>query len=724
MTYQYGPRPGNGPHGPSPRPRGPLASLAGLAGLAAFAGIACSGSHSVPPPGNGQPDGTGGAAAEPLDAGGADAADAVAAVPFQADPPAVYVAKIKNILVGLAPTADEVQQVQAEPAQLKMLIRAWMQLPEYQDKMKRFFELAFQQTQVSAVDFADQAYPKQISINNTTTPLLMQNAQQSFARTMMELVAQGQPLSDGVTTTRYMMTTAMKELYAFLDVWQVDDNGKVTDRFKQAHAGQTITVSTASGPIALAETLDPTSPNYMHWYNPDVATNDANVVGCVEDPIVYNPSGISLHYLLYGALDGRKTAAGVQCPPSGGSATASQLVAGDFADWTMVTIRAPRAGEAVTNFYDLTALRAAKELVLSVPRTGFFSTPAFFANWQTNVSNQMRVTLNQTLIVALGAQVDGSDPTKTPGSPPPGVDMVHSARPDCFACHQTLDPLRSIFAATYSWNYHAQADATLAAQKGMFSFQGVIQPVATITDLGATLATHPLFAQAWAQKLCYYVNSAPCTTTDPEFVRVVKAFQDANLSWNTLVVELLSSPLTTNVSATETTAVNGPVVAVSRRDHLCAALDNRLGLNDICGLDAVTRKQLQATVPQIVTGLPSDGYGRGSTVPVLPNSPTLFYRAGTENICASIAASVIDVAAAKQVAGTKYWSSKSPDAAIADFVGTVMALVSPDPRAAAATDLLKGHFTAAMQQGASAADALKSTFVVACLSPSAVSIGL
>ncbi len=112
-------------------------------------------------------------------------------------------------------------------------------------------------------------------------------------------------------------------------------------------------------------------------------------------------------------------------------------------------------------------------------------------------------------------------------------------------------------------------------------------------------------------------------------------------------------------------------------------------------------------MPQIVSGLPSDGYGRGSTAPVLPNQPSLFFRAGTENICAAVAASVIDVAAAKQVAGVKYWSSAAPDAAIADFVATVMALVPSDPRAAPATTLLKDHFTGAMAQGASASDALQ-----------------
>jgi hypothetical protein len=522
-----------------------------------------------------------------------------------------------------------------------------------------------------------------------------------------------------------MMTTALKELYAFLDVWEVDDAGKVTDRFKKANPNLTITVEAAQGPIAITDTLDPASANYMHWYDPDVPAYHTDVAGCTEDPIVLPVNASSLHYLLTGAIDGHKSSTGVQCPPAGGTAMGPQLQTSDFTDWTMVTIRPPKAGEAVTPFYDLPGLRAATELVLSVPRVGFFSTPAFFANWQTNTSNQMRVTMNQTLIVALGSSVDGTDATVTPGNPPPGLDAAHAGVAECFSCHQTLDPLRSIFAASYSWNYHDQLDTTLTAQKGMFSFRGVIQPVTSMADMAQVLAGHPLFAEAWAQKLCYYVSSSPCLSSDPEFQRVVGAFRDSSFSWNVLVTELLASPLTTYASQTATTAANGQVVAVARRDHLCAALDNRLGFPDVCGLDAVTKKALQATVPQIVSGLPSDGYGRGSTAPVLPNEPTLFYRAGTENICGTVAANVIDVAAAKQTAGVRYWSSAQPDAAIADFVATVMGLVPSDPRAAPAAALLQQHFQAAMQQqGITASDALRSTFVVACLAPSAVSIGM
>src|ERR1019366_615099 len=108
--------------------------------------------------------------------------------------------------------------------------------------------------------------------NSTRIPLLMQNAQESFARTMLQLIASGQPLTQAPTTTQFMMTTAMKELYAFLDQYEVDDNNVVTDSFKIANPKQMITIEAAQGPIPFSESIDPTSPNYMHWYDPDVAT--------------------------------------------------------------------------------------------------------------------------------------------------------------------------------------------------------------------------------------------------------------------------------------------------------------------------------------------------------------------------------------------------------------------------------------------------------------------
>ncbi|HEY1585685.1 MAG TPA: hypothetical protein VGH63_08350, partial [Polyangia bacterium] len=551
-------------------------------------------------------------------------------------------------------------------------------------------------------------------------PLLLQNLRESFARTTLALVAAGRPITDAFTTKQLMMTPALMELYAFFDTRHVADDATITDAFKSANPTLTITLEASAGPIAIADSLNPSSPNYMHWYNPSIGKLTYPDPTCNTDPVVLPADAYGLHLALYGGVFNHRLATKVGCATR--PTTGFQMSASDFTTWKLVTLRPPNAGEATTAFYDLPTLRGATELVIATPHPGFFTTPAFAANWPTNSSNQMRVTLNQTLIVATGMAVDGNDttvPTSTPG-----LDPDHSAPGTaCYGCHQLLDPTRSILSSTYSYFYYPQNDPAQMAEKGLFAFQGVVKPVSSIDDFAATLATHPAVPSAWAQKLCYWVNSAACATDDPEFQRVVGVWKSANLSWNALVRELVTSPLVTNTVQTRTTTLSGELVAVTRRDHLCAALDNRLGLVDVCGLDAQL-KRMPSTVSLIASGLPSDGYGRGSPIPVLPNEPTLFYRAGLENVCEAVADMVIDAPANAGRPNAKRWSSSQPDAAIADFVATVMALTSSDARAGAATQILRSHFAAAQAQGASATDALKSTFVAACLAPSAIGIGL
>ncbi len=647
--------------------------------------------------------------------------NADAGMQFQADAPTVYVAKVKNILVGLPPTDAEIAQVTADPSSLGTLVDGWMQMPEYQQKMMVFFELAFQQTQITAADFTDSIPPQGLGVGGQI-PLLLQNIRESFARTVLALVAQGRPITDAFTTKQLMMTPAMMELYAFLDTRHIDDNAKTIDSLV-ADNPQITGITLQPTMVAITDTLNPTSANYMHWYNPSIGNlmYQPAQATCNTATITLPADSYALHQALYGGVFQHKGPT-VGCPTI--ATTGFQMLPTDFSTWKMVTIRPPQTGEQRTKFFDLPTLRSASELVIGTPRPGFFSTPAFGANWPTNTSNQMRVTINQTLIVATGMAVDGNDVT-TMAPTTTGMDLNHAqVGSPCFGCHQILDPTRAMFQKTWSYYYYPQSDPTLDGMTNvMFAFQGLIKPIATIDDFAATLASHPAVPAAWAQKLCYWVNSSACATDDPEFQRVVSVFQGANLSWNALVKELVTSPLTTNTVETRTTAQNGEVIAVTRRDHLCAALNNRLGLVDVCGLD-ITAKRAQSTVPQIVSGLPSDGYGRGSPIPVLPNQPTLFYRAGLENICESVAAEVIDAKPNANQPNAKMWSSSSPDAAIADFVSTVMALTSSDPRSAAATQILKQHFTAAQAQGAAASDALKSTFVAACLSPSAIGIGM
>ena len=649
--------------------------------------------------------------------------------PFDADPPTVYVAKVKNILVGLPPTDAEIAAVEANPSALTGLVSGWMQLPQYQQKMQVFFELAFQQTQINVDDYVNLV-PAGLPTGPSTT-MLVQNSEESFARTALEATSQGQPLNSTFTTTTFMMTPALMQMYAFLDWRQTNDSAGTVDLFSKLK--QTITL-TDDASVTLDESLDPTGSDYLTFYNPAVSTQtyplaDAACEG-IHEYSIPNANSVSLYEVFWGNLPSHTLGSGsaaVNCPITG---TNNQVLSpADFTTWKLVTIRQPMTGEQPTQFWDLLTIRNSNELVLATPRIGFFSTPAFQANWPTNSSNQMRVTLNQALIVSTGMQVDGTDAT-TPGSTP-GLDADHAAPGTaCYGCHQLLDPTRSILSATYSWFYspafatdmNPETSQPWTSVTGLFAFQGVVQPVSTLDDFANILANHPLMPAAWAQKLCYYVNSAPCDPSDPEFQRIVSDFAKG-FQWGTLVSELMTSPITTNAASTVTHGTNGEVIAVARRDHLCAALNNRLGLIDICQLDAADQAK-PSTIGQIVSGMPSDGYGRGATIPVLPNQPTLFYRGGLENICLAVSALVIDAAPNSAQPNAKNWSSTEPDAAIADFVSQIMGLTSGDSRAAEANAALTAEYQSALAQKVTPTQALQSTFVTACLSPSFIGIGM
>jgi hypothetical protein len=660
-------------------------------------------------------------------------------LPFSADSPFVYVSKVKNLLTGVAVTQTEVDSVVNAPdankqAVLKSLIDTWMTYPEYTSKMMTFFEQAFQQTQISTADFA-MLIPNQGSIGTSPqTDLLIQNVKEMFARTVLQMIADNQPLSAAFTTNTFMMTPPLMELVAFLDWNQTDNNDNLVDQFKATYPSTNIVVQDTDSTVTYAQTVDPTNKNFMNWYYPGVGTVQPNLQGggtnpvCTADSRTYNPSGHVVHFLMYGQLDVlrfQKGASGA-CAIYAGNNN-SIFTNDDFAEtaWKPVTIRKPNKGEATTNFWDATYLRNNATLVLNTPRVGFYSTPAFQANWPTNTSNVMRVTINQSFIVGLGAQVDGTDPTN-PGLNPPGLDQEHAqAGPACLGCHQILDPSRAILQATYSYGYGIQTDGGLISQPGEFVFNGVIQPYKTISDLGTQLAAHVMYPGAWAQKLCFYANSQACDPSDTEFQNIVSDFKNGG-QWKTLVEDIFSSPITTNAVATMTATTEGELVSVARRDHLCTLINARLGLTDACGLDIVTTKNLTG-IPQIAAGLPSDGYGRGAPIPVLPAQPTLFFRAGIENICEDVANEIID--ATNPPVGAKTYSSASQatvDAAIADFVGNLMGLTPDNPAASQMSSLLQANYTGVLGLGVGAkpTDALKSTFIVACESPVVAAIGM
>ncbi len=627
--------------------------------------------------------------------------------------------KVKNLLVGLPPTDAEIQSVAADRGALKGLVAQWSNTPQYSQKLQAFFANAFQQSQAVQSDFVDQLGPTAVGRLDAR---LLANLRESFARTAIALVQAGQPFTSVVTTQRFMLTPRLMALYAFLDAMQVSDSGATVDLFQRANSGFKFTLTALQGAIPLSESLDPASPHYMIFYAPQLASAFDPL--CPQDPIVYTGGvgqpaiTLAMFLMLQGAPAAFNvttvTGATHRCQPPAFPAGYAPLGIADTQQWQLVTVRRPAPGEITTPVFDLQGFRAGHDLVLRTPRVGFFTTPSFLAEWNTNNSNQARVTINQTLIVALGRAISPQNAALPPSIA--AVDQAHAPQGSaCFACHQSLDPMRQFFRQQYSYYFHPQTSTAQMSLYGSFGFRGVTAQGSSIFDLANLLAAHPDFAAAWTQKLCTYANSAPCDETDPEFQRVAKAFADSNFAWGTLVVELFSSPLVSYAAET-LTADHGEVFPLARRDHLCAALSNRLGILDACGLDINTRVPAKlAPVQLIASVLPSDQYSRGTEQAVLANDPNLFFRTGMENVCAALAGQLID-----NGVGTR-WTSSAPTAAMADFVHLLMGISAPSD--ATPLSILQNHEQKARGAGLVASDALKSTFVLACLSPSVVGIG-
>lgn len=641
--------------------------------------------------------------------------------PFDPSSPSAYTSKVKTLLTGLAPTDDELKAVTADPSALPGLIDGWMAQPQFSGKMQDFFTQAFQQTQLQLTDFEDQLGRTSMQAwAPADRARFVASAMNSFPLTALQLIKEGRPFTEVLTTRRFMLNPPLLSSLAFMEALEFDDVGNprpaewVQRRFpKFAYTRQTDTMNT------LEQTIDPASPQFMRWYDPKpyMGVNPR----CLQYPFTITPGAVArtlanalIHTgdILYGGRPG--------C-----GSTTSQFTDADWSDWRMITIRAPKANEERTVFWDLPRLRSKdpnqQELVASTPRVGFLTTLAFLANWPTNGSNLARVTMNQALIVALGKSL--ADATAVVPITESGAADKDHAKPGtaCYNCHKVLDPMRNFYRQSMTVNYHAQVPGSLPAEQQVAAFElediSLTNKTGGVVELAGIMAGSQRFALAWTQKLCQFANSLSCSEDDPEFLRVADAFRKSNHDFKVLVRTLFSSPLVTQAAVTKTATDVGSTNSVQRREHFCAALQNRLGIADACLLLPVTT----STIQNLAYGLPGSGYSRGSATPLMPRDPDLFFASAVENLCGQMAAKVIDVA---KCPGSKCWQGAQPAPAIADFVRLLMALPPSDPRAADMTQILTDHFNDAKGQGQSASDALRSTFVLACSSPLSAASGL
>jgi hypothetical protein len=707
--------------------------------------------------------------------------------------------KVKDLLVGMPCSDDEVNTVTTMgPAGLQQLIIGWETdsnyQPLFQGKMIPFFRNLFQQVGFIATEnFKPQLLENggfdfgpfgTAAVGDDVYFKLVQNLQDSFALTAWQMVKEGQqPFSDVLSTTKFVMTTGLLSLYTQIEMPNDEPynfSGGANTNTKLAWKLDYVDT------ISLEDALNPSSPNYM-VFDDEKPANPGN-------SFLFGGSG-GFTTCQGTGLNGASTvqfggaSSGGFSNPTGGYAQLFQRLIGytprypfvgspscwehpskpymtdsDVSDWRWVTIAPKQSGDAYIQPYDLPSLRKATTVKLAMPRVGFYTTPAFLALWNTNDSNQHRVTMNQTLLAALG-QSFTSDNNLTPLTET-GLASSHTTTSgECYGCHKSLDPMRMFFGNQYDFNDRndfvknpfngSQPNPRPAAplQAG-FAFADVNWQSpsggSTIADLGPLLlkATDqdsndplPLFALSVAQNLCYWANSTACSTSDSTFRGIVSNFVKGNYNFAALVKELLSSPLVTGAAATDTFAgdsngnENVPI-SISRQAHLCAALSNRMGISDICALQAAVPSSTQNTTLTIAGSVAADAFSRGSPTPVTPAYPDLFYRAASEELCENIAKLVVDAT------GGPYTSSSSSctdgDGLMTKFVEQVMGVNHSDSVHDMAVTILENHCAAAAKvkttgggggpgggtSTSAQTNSVRSTFVLACESPTSLGIGL
>ncbi len=690
----------------------------------ALAIAACSG--KVTSPGSAEPPGA------PAGGGQGGSVGPTPSEPPPPPPPPPYAAisasasasKVKDLLTGLPLDDEELGLARSGRAGLRTLIDRWMGTPAFEAKMFEFYKAAFQQTQLDSADLDEQLRLDSANVNRADQKRMLDSVEESFARTASALVAERRPFTDTVTTRRFALNLPLMTTLAYMDAAPRNDLGRpVTAGFwlMNKYGGAMFKMQMVTGadavtgvvtPIPLAETLDPAHPNFMRWTfaQPDPARYPA----CAEPVVVMGTRAIER---VYGGLFGSRDAC------QGAPPAPSAFTDADWTTWRMVTVRPPAAGEERTAFWDLAKLRdpATTELVLATPRIGFLTTLAFFANWPTNPSNSYRVATNQALIVALGRSFD--DRSTTVQVSETSVDDSHiTPGTVCFFCHQTLDPMRDFYKQTYSISYFQQLDTANKKNpipaEGVFNVDGVEVRGRGVEAFAQAIAGHPRFATAWALKLCQLANAAPCLPDDPELLRVATVFRNAGHDFRTLVRELFSSPLVTYAEKTATTDKDGTVIGIARREQFCARLGNRLGINDVCNLRGASRLPKTATAARNLSlGIAGSSYARADESPVTPHDPNLFFSSAVEKLCGLLAPQLVEAAAGR-------WKVAARDAAITDFVSLVMGVPPADERAGALRAILNKHHDAAIAAKEKPAEALRSTFVLACSSAPTVSSGL
>ena len=309
----------------------------------------------------------------------------------------------------------------------------------------------------------------------------------------------------------------------------------------------------------------------------------------------------------------------------------------DYTDYRTIRINQndtpPNYENSTAYINNLRALSDGDSIDLLAPRVGYFNSPAFIFNWQTNTSNQFRLPLNQTLITALGLSFEAGDTTMR--NHEEGVFDSH-AKPgtDCYACHSQMDPMRNVFLKYYHTK-NTRALSQIGDERPDFSFHGLSREVTNMDEFAQALADHPNFAFAWAANFCQWVTSNECAEKYPDDVEdIAQKFKASNFNFNTLVIETFMSPLVLN-SVTDNSEMN---ISIARQDHICSHLDG--GLSKIADERSRSKEKIfcDKSIHYIAAEtdlIPNDEYTRGKVSLLQPTQLDPFYVKSVEYLCAA-----------------------------------------------------------------------------------------
>ena len=604
---------------------------------------------------------------------------------FEATPLRASLQKVKTLMRGDAVTPAELAQVRNannEQTAMRDLYRSWAEGDAFDTKMMNFLEVSLQQR---LQNFEAEQFDR-LRVNGSIRTRIQQVMEESFVRTALHMIHAGEPFNQVARTQTWMVTTANLVLLGYGDQTEADRN--------QRHL---VFTDPADAPRRLRNQVD-----RRRWFidRPEAGNCDLPQTAMIN--------------FLFGVLRGS------HCPDREfqGNTLRSNLELApinpeDFEDWRLVTFVYDRghAAEDMIPFYDLPRLRAAEEIPTRLPRVGYFTTNAFFENWLTNVDNQFRVAVNQSMLAGLQMEFVSSEPTDPLSTD--AIDQEHAATAECYGCHRQIDPMRVYFSKSFNLNYQRpfgdEEDAPiLRGLRPGFAFRGVQREGGDLRRFGRLIAEHPRFAAAWVQKLCSYANSARCNETDPVFQGIVRRFRNRGFDFKTMMVELYASPLVSGRAELDDESNTARRISITRRDHLCSLLSERTGRANLC---AVRR------IRSIIGLIPNDDFARGAVEATMPARPSPIYLAAAESVCNAVARTVVTAN------GNRYRTNR-PGQAIDRIVNELMALSGEPARAARAHDILTDHFDQAVAGGADRLTALRSTFAIACVSPDVMGVGL